>query len=269
MKKNSYRIMPHALRSRLLPASVAAFALLFAAGSDRATAAPLNLVTDGTFQATSLSSPGGYICQVQSGTTCTSNLTYWSGTCGPYGGCSPGNTPSSLLFAGPTDVDFTAFNGNRGLASSLVNAPNGGNVVAIDGDPNFTSSISQTITGLKVGDSYVLSFQQAAAQQNYSSGATTEQWQVTFGTKTDTSTLMHNASQSVVGWNGQSMFFIATSTSEVLSFLALGTPTAEPPVVLLADVALTEIPEPTDFALLATGAAALIMLRRRRAARRI
>ncbi len=257
-----------AAASALLQAAAFAFVLFCAAaGGNRAAAAPLNLITDGTFQATSLSSPGGYICQVQSGTTCTSNLTYWSGTCGPYGGCSPGNTPSSLLFAGTTNVIFTAFNGNRGLASSLVNAPGGGNVVAIDGDPNFTSSISQTVTGLTVGDSYVLTFQQAAAQQNYSSGATTEQWQVTFGSKTDTSTLMHDASQSVVGWNGQSMFFIATSTSEVLTFLALGTPQAEPPVVLLADVALTDIPEPADFALLAAGVLGLVVLRHRRAAR--
>jgi hypothetical protein len=219
------------------------------------------------FQQTSLSSPGGLICQVQSGTTCTSNLTEWSSTCGPYGGCSPGNTPSSLLFAGPTNVDFSVWNAGKGLASSLVDPPTGGNVVAIDGDPNFNGSISQTITGLKVGDSYVLSFQQAAAQQMYYTSATTEQWQVTLGTHTDTSTLMHDAVQSVVGWNGQSMFFIATSTSEALTFLALGTPTNEPPVVLLADVALTEIPEPTDFALLAAGIVGLVVLRRRRAAR--
>jgi hypothetical protein len=251
---------------RLFQTVLVAFALLCGAVGDRAAASPLNLVTDGTFQATSLSSPGGLICQVQSGTTCNSNLTYWSSTCGPYGGCSPGNTPSSLLFAGTTNVYFSAWNNGAGLASSLVN-PTAGNVVAIDGDPNFNASISQTITGLKVGDSYVLTFQQAAAQQLYYTGATTEQWQVTFGTHTDTSTLMLNAQQSVVPWNNQSMFFIATATSEVLTFLALGTPAHEPPVVLLADVALTEIPEPADFVLLGAGVFGLIMLRRHRAAR--
>jgi hypothetical protein len=240
-----------------------AFALFFATlGADSAAASSINLVTDGTFQDTSLSSPGGLICQQVSGTTCNSNLTHWSSTCGPYGGCSPGNTPSSLLFAGTTDVDFSVWNSGAGLASSLVN-PAAGNVVAIDGDPNYTGSISQTITGLKVGDSYVLTFQQAAAQQNGLTGTTTEQWQVTFGTHTDTSTLMHDAQQSVVGWNNQSMFFIATAASEVLTFLALGTPEHEPPVVLLADVSLTEIPEPTDVTLLATGMLGLLLLRRR------
>jgi hypothetical protein len=49
----------------------------------------------------------------------------------------------------------------------------------------------------------------------------------------------------------------------VLTFLALGTPEHEPPVVLLADVSLTEIPEPTDVTLLATGMLGLLLLRRR------
>jgi hypothetical protein len=250
--------------SRLLKAIIVSLALLCGVGGERAAAAPL--VTDGTFQATSLTSPGGYICKNGSGvgSTCTSNLTDWSSVCGSYG-CTGSSTPSSLLFAGTSTVDFNAWNGGLGLAGSLANAPNGGNVVAIDGDVNYATSIFQTITGLKVGDSYVLTFQQAAAQQLYTSGATTEQWQVTLGSHTDTSTLMHNASQSVVGWNGQSMFFIATATSEVLTFLALGTPTNEPPVVLLADVALTEIPEPADFALLGAGALGLVLLRRRAA----
>jgi hypothetical protein len=250
----------------MLQAATLVIALFCVAAGHRAAAGPLNLVTDGTFQNTSLTSPGGAICQ-QSGTTCTSNLTNWQATCSSLG-CGVGSTPSSLLFGGPTDVYFTAWNSGTphpGLAGTLADPPTGGNVVAIDGGTAFSSTIYQTITGLKVGDSYVLTFQQAAAQQIYYSGATTEQWQVTFGTKTDTSTVMNDASQSVVGWNGQSMFFIATSTSEVLTFLALGTPTNEPPVVLLADVALTEIPEPADFALLGAGVLALVVLRRRAA----
>jgi hypothetical protein len=242
-----------------------AVGLFCAAGADRAAAGPLNLVTDGTFQATSLTSPGGYICQNGStvGNTCTSNLTDWSGTCSPAS-CAGSSTPASLLFAGAVDVDVGAWNGNRGLYPTVLDPPTGGNVVAIDGGSQYRSSISQTITGLKVGDSYSLAFYQGAAQQEGDSGATTEQWQVTFGGKIDTSTLMNNASEGVVGWNAQSMFFIATSTSETLTFLALGTPSNEPPVVLLADVALTDIPEPTDYAMLGAGALGLMLLRRRR-----
>jgi len=108
-----------------------------------------------------------------------------------------------------------AWNGN--FYPNVPNAPTRGNVVAIDGGSQYRSSISQTITGLKVGDSYSLAFYQGAAQQAGDSGATTEQWQVPFGTKVDTSTLMNNASDGVVGWNAQPMFFIATSTSETLT----------------------------------------------------
>jgi hypothetical protein len=250
----------------ILRAFLFAAALLFAAGGERADASPLNLIADGTFQATSLASPGGYICQDGSGVgnTCTSNLTDWSGTCSSAG-CAGSSTPASLLFAGTTTVDVGAWNGNRGLYPTVLDPPTGGNVVAIDGGSQYRSSISQTITGLKVGDSYSLSFYQGAAQQETDSGATTEQWQVTFGTKVNTSTLMNNASESVVGWNSQSMFFIATSATQTLTFLALGTPSNEPPVVLLADVALTDIPEPTDFALLGGGALGLVLMRRRAA----
>jgi hypothetical protein len=248
-----------------LQAFVVALALLCASGGDPAAASPLNLITDGTFQATSLASPGGYICQDGStvGNTCTSNLTYWSGTCSSAS-CEGSSTPASLLFAGTTDVDVGAWNGNRGLYPTVLDPPTGGNVVAIDGGSQYRSSISQTITGLKVGDSYSLAFYQGAAQQETDSGATTEQWQVTFGTKVDTSRLMNNASEGTVAWNAQSMFFIATSATETLTFLALGTPQNEPPVVLLADVALTDIPEPTGFTLLAAGIFGLVVLRRRR-----
>jgi hypothetical protein len=250
----------------ILHVFVVAVALLCAASSNRAAASPLNLVTDGTFQATTLSSPGGYICQTGStGTgTCPSTLTDWAATCSSKG-CSGSSTPGSLLFGGATDVDVGAWNGNRGLYPTVLDPPTGGNVIAIDGDPTYRSAISQTITGLKVGDSYSLSFYQGAAQQESFTGATTEQWQVTFGTNVDTSRLMNNASEGVVAWNAQSMFFIATSASETLTFLALGTPQNEPPVVLLADVALTDIPEPTDYALLGAGALGLVLLRRRAA----
>jgi hypothetical protein len=238
------------------------FALLCAAGLRPAAASPL--ITNGSFTATSLASPGGYICQNGSGvgSTCTSNLTGWTGTCSSDG-CTGSNTPASLLFAGTTNLTVSAWNGGLGLYPTIANAPGGGNVVAIDGGSQYRSSISQTVTGLKVGDSYSLAFTQGAAQQEGETGATTEQWQVTFGTRTDTSTLMNNASEGVVGWNAQSMFFIATATSETLTFLALGTPSNEPPVVLLADVALNDIPEPADVVLLAACVLGLITLRRR------
>jgi len=64
-------------------------------------------------------------------------------------------------------------------------------------------------------------------------------------------------------WNLESMTFIATSTSELLNFLAIGTPLGESPVSLLADVSLTQVPltqvpEPGTFAVLGVGLLGLL-----------
>lgn len=61
----------------------------------------------------------------------------------------------------------------------------------------------------------------------------------------------------------QTFSFVATSSSEVLSFLAGGSP-AIPPFVLVANVSMTQAPEPTSAAVLITGFAALAGLGRRR-----
>ena len=117
-----------------------------------------------------------------------------------------------------------------GWHGTIGNAPGGGNAVAVDADVSYAQSLSQTVLGLTPGSVYSLSFFQAAGQQKGQSGATTEQWQVTLGSDTQTSALMQNASQGNVGWNVQVLTFTATATSEVLKFLALGTPNGQPPV---------------------------------------
>lgn len=242
-----------------------ALALFLAAGASMPAQAGTQLIQNGNFTLTPLSA-GGFICQNGSGvgSTCTSNLTDWTATCS-INGCAGTSTPGSLLFAGPTDVVVTAFNGGNGLYPTIVDPPTGGNILAVDGDSQYNQTISQTITGLTKGDHYQLTFYQGAAQQSGLSGATTEQWEVTFGSSgTQYSTLMNNASKGVVGWNLVTMNFTATAASEVLSFLSLGTPGGEPPVVLLADVSMFDIPEPGSFALLGLGG--LLMLRNRKRA---
>jgi hypothetical protein len=138
-------------------------------------------------------------------------------------------------------------------------SPDGGNFVAIDGDANFESAMTQTLTGLIVGHTYRVSFYQAAAQQYTYNGATTERWQVSLGTETHLSTLMNTANHGFVNWMSQSLTFTAQNTTDVLSFFAIGTPSGLPPFVLLDGVSITETPEPTATSLVGLGGLALLL----------
>jgi len=232
-----------------------------------AQAGSINLITDGTFQDTQngLATPGGFLCQNGSGvgSTCTSNLQYWTPTCSASG-CTGTSTPASLLYINSAtgDAYVTAWNGGYGLYPTILAPLGGSNVVAVDGGSPYSSSIAQTVNGLVVGNEYVLTFYQGAAQQTSYNTATTEKWQVTFGSSTQTSNIMNNAGQGVVPWNLVTMNFIATSTSELLTFLAIGTPNGQPPVVLLADVDMF-LPEPGSMAVLGAGMLGLLIARRR------
>ncbi len=246
----------------------AAFTLLALCALARpAQADPINLVQNGSFTQTTVpGATGGFLCSNAGGTACNSQVAGWSATCAS-GGCVGTSTPSSVLLAG---TNGSAWNGGFGLYwSGIGDPPAGGNTVAIDGDPNYGSILSQAIAGLNVGQSYSLQFYQAASQQIGLSGATTEQWQVSLGGGTaQISTLMSTPSQSATGWQQVTMSFVASATSEILQFVALGTPSGEPPVCLLGDVSLavSAVPEPATLALVGAGLLGLLTVRRRRAA---
>jgi hypothetical protein len=73
-----------------------------------------------------------------------------------------------------------------------------------------------------------------------------------------------NASEGFTGWQTDSFTFTATSTSEVLSFLAVGTPAGVPPFTLLDGISVTQTPEPQSLVLFATGLIGVSGLVRRR-----
>lgn len=137
--------------------------------------------------------------------------------------------------------------------------PTGGNFIAADADYE-TGAISQTIAGLTVGKTYDLSFNWAAAQQTGFYGPTKQEWKVTFGSQTQDTPVYDLPGEvkngptvkNFSGWMPDSMVFTATSNSEVLSFLASGSPQV-PPFTLLANVSLTATPEPGTLPLLLTG----------------
>jgi hypothetical protein len=253
---------------RSVALTVAAVALLTWAPAAKADA---NLVQNGQFlnYNNSMIAPGGFVCY-PAGPGCTSDVTDWSATCSSVGGCGTTGTPLSLLFAGSGGVDLNSTPGNSffgGFDTAATDPPLGGNYIGDDGDPVFSSSIFQTIGGLNLGQTYALSFYQAAAQQAGSGGATTEQWQVSLGADTQFSTLMNNPSGGFTPWNLQTVTFTATSSSEVLNFLSVGGPSGLPPIVLLADVSLTPVPEPASLVLLGgMGGLLVIAMRRRRRA---
>ncbi|HUP04855.1 MAG TPA: hypothetical protein VMU19_12755 [Bryobacteraceae bacterium] len=160
--------------------------------------------------------------------------------------------------------------GPVGLAGPLpATSPDGGNFIISDSD-YLTSAIFQTINGLTPGASYQLSFYQALAQDSQpvtQPGAVSAYWQVALGAGTQTSTQMYadGSIPTVSNWQAQTMTFVASSASEVLSFLAVGT--GVPPMAALDGVSLTETPEPAAFWMLGAGglllARRLMVLRRR------
>jgi len=155
-------------------------------------------------------------------------------------------------------------------------SPDGGNFMALDGDYNTGTldapgtAIGQTVTGLTVGNKYVISFYDGIAQQAGFTGATTETLQVGFQDLTTPSddqytdaNTMPLGTQAGAYWAAgvQTVTFTATNTSEVLSFLALGVPsTNQPTFALLDGVSIANFippppgtPEPGSLTLLSTG----------------
>ncbi len=232
--------MPLSLR-KSAAIGLAAIALAVWAQAAQAT----ELVTNGSFEEYTGSAPKGNFPTVLP--------TGWSGG-------------SGLTFI---DAPGTATSSTGGLAvypGFPTTSPDGGNFVEADGDPNYSGAFYQSISGLAVGQSYTLTFYQAAGQQNGFTGPTTEQWDVTFGEQTQDSTMYSLAQGATGAWEEQTMTFIASATTQVLSFLAYGTPGGAPPISFLDGVSLeaTPVPEPTSLALVGVGLLGLTAIRLRR-----
>ncbi len=149
---------------------------------------------------------------------------------------------------------------NNGLPAS---SPDGGNFVGLDGAYSV-GPISQTITGLTPGKAASVSFYWAGAQQSGFTGASTEQFRVSLGSQTRFTAVLSNVSRGFTGWRHETMTFTPTATSQVLSFLAIGTPNGVPPFSLLDGVSVSDSPEPASWALLSLTLAGFGCLRLRR-----
>lgn len=186
------------------------------------------------------------------GNTVGYNFVYSAGSADTTG--ANGNSGNVKLW-GPNDGSNNGFTGS---------SPDGGNFIAADGAYQ-QAAISQTVNGLVSGQKYTVSFWYAGAQQYGFTGDTTEQWVVSLGNQTLSTAVLSDTSHGFTGWVYTSLTFTATGSSEVLSFLANGTPNGEPPFSLLDGVSMVQaVPEPGSISLLAAGLIGLAFLVRRR-----
>ena len=224
-----------------------------------ALAGPMNLVQNGDFETTTMTSPS----QIN-----TTNVANWSTGNGSndsaYNFIFGGNTADTVGSYTPEYNGYVTLWGSQTTGPALGASPTGGNFVGADGAFQV-APITQTIGGLVAGDQYSLTFYWAGAQQNGFSGNTTEQWVVSFGGQTQSTAVVNNLSHGFTGWMQQNFTFTADGSSDVLSFLAVGTPDGEPPFSLLDGVSLVQdVSEPATAGIVVAAMLGLGFVRMRR-----
>ncbi len=182
---------------------------------------------------------------------------------------------TSTAVSGNPTTRFGASQGLWALPSNTGSFNIGTNFMALDGDRgsggsnNVQGEIEQQINGLTVGAVYTLTFDFAAGQLQSRTGDTTEKLQVFLGGDMRTTDTLSVASKGAANWELETFTFTATSSSELLKFLSVGTPSGEPPMALLDNVSLQGpgVPEPATWGLMLVGVGLIgATLRRRRAA---
>jgi hypothetical protein len=243
---------------------VSAAALLMLATTAQAT----SLVLNGSFSTNS----GGAGCNVNtSSPKCAAD---WSSS----GYAFLYTSAANAISPGVSGVELWSTlpgGGTNGFGAS----PDGGAFLALDGDYE-TGSVQQTITGLKAGDTYAVSFYVAYAQQKGFTGPTIQAMNVCLGTTGETyksstqplsgatnassnincsgsgaSTALYDLpTQGFSGWEYETVDLTATtSADDVLSFLAYGN-LQVPPFALLDGVSMVQVtPEPSTLPLFLTG----------------
>jgi hypothetical protein len=226
-----------------------------AALSFMAAGARADLVTNGSFESTT--NGGGQMGQYTNATGWVTNGYNFIFTPGSADTTGVQSTYGNLQLWGPN-------NGGDPSNTLPASSPDGGNYIGADGAYDV-GAITQTIHGLVAGQQYSVGFYWAGAQQHGFTGTTTEQWIVGLGSQTQATSIVTDVSHGFTGWTHTTFTFTADGSSDVLSFLAAGTPDGEPPFSLLDGVTMTAVPEPASMAIMGSGLAVLGLVRRRRA----
>jgi len=199
------------------------------------------------------------------------NVTGWTNASGPaynfvYASATAATTTGAVGTSGQVDLDAATV-GDPGSAN--------GAFFALDGDYQM-GTISTSLSGLTPGATETVTFDWAGTQQlfsatgsgggcNFCTGASTDQLQVSLGGQTDLTSVISVASRGFStgpnsGWfDGTTLTFTATSSTETLSFLDLATPTNPqvPAFALIDNVSVNQttptVPEPNSLLLLSSG----------------
>ncbi len=141
-----------------------------------------------------------------------------------------------------------------GFVYNYVASPDGGSALISDGAFTYQAGTAQSIAGLTIGGRYELKFYWAAGQQEGFPGPTFDKYYtVAFGGDSFSTTPQAGPQGGFQGWFTETHRFTATSTSQVLSFLASGSPDGVPPFTMLDGVSLTSVPEASTWAMLIAG----------------
>jgi hypothetical protein len=225
--------------------------------------AAANLVLNGGFENDTLPSPlnpaNASGAEIDSNWNYNGDLTNWSST---------GATTYNILFFGnvanastiDADTRFTSTEPQHLNSNFDSLSPDGGNFMGLDGDPAANGSLDQTVIGLTVNQTYTLSFYWAGTELSNRTGYNSIQLTGSFGGDPFmtpaylNTTTTPGAPGSFSGWMLANFTFKADATSEVLSFLAVGTPAGNlPPFALLDGVSLSAVPEPSTWAMMLVG----------------
>jgi Protein of unknown function (DUF642)/PEP-CTERM motif len=167
------------------------------------------------------------------------------------------NGSYNYVFSSPTDAPTGQYGSlslwnNSTAGNGMTASPDGGNFVGMDGAFDV-GPLSQTINGLTAGQAYSVSFYWAGAQQSGFNGPTSDNVTVSLGSQSFTTQTVSLPSHGFSGWVQQTFTFTADSTSDVLSFLAYGTPNGVPPFALLDGVSMVAVASPEPSTLLHAG----------------
>ena len=203
----------------------------------------------------------------------TANPDHWSNAPGSGSNytylCAPGTADTSPILSGPNPFPvYGPFPTSSGTGAT------GGNFAQQDADPTYNEPITQSITITSAGQ-YVLRFDEAGGQQdhpNYTS-PTTDRWQVTLGAAGTQSSpgfslpgpITFGTAADVGPWHSVSMNFnVPAAGLYLLEFVAMGSPSGQPPVSFLDNVSLVAVPEPASLAIVGIGVLGSVVLRKYR-----